>query len=210
VGDIQALFGRDGEGLAAAGTGDEGAQFFGVRATGSRFVFIVDCSRSMAGTKWEDATRELLSAVERLGADKWFYVIFFDGESYPMFDSKSPESDLLAATDENLERFRQWLTTIELGFHTRPAASVRFALTLEPHAMYLLSDGEFEDQTAALLREKNLVRKERDRVPRVTVHTIGFHSRHGQKVLQRIAKEHGGRYVFVPPPQLANVPRDGG
>jgi len=210
VGDVQSLFGQDGEGLAAAGTGDEGAQFFGVRATGNRFVFIVDCSRSMTGTKWEDATRELLSAVERLGPDKWFYVIFFDGESHPMFDSKSPEPDLLAATDENLDRFRRWLATVELGFHTRPAASVRFALTLEPHAIYLLSDGEFEDQTAALLREKNLVRDEHGRAPRAIVHTIGFHSRHGQKVLQRIAKEHGGRYVFVPPPQLANVTREDG
>ena len=60
------------------------------------------------------------------------------------------------------------------------------------------------------LREKNLIRGEGGRVPRVTVHTIGFHSRHGQRVLQRIAKEHGGRYVFVPPPELANVTRNGG
>lgn len=209
VGDVQSLFGRSGKGLAMTGAGDEGAQFFGVRATGNRFVFIVDCSRSMTGTKWEDATRELLSAVERLGPDKWFYVIFFDGESHPMFDAKSPESDLLAATVENLDRFRQWMANVELGYHTRPAASVRFALTLEPHAIYLLSDGEFEDQTAALLRDKNLVRDEHGRAPRAIVHAIGFHSRHGQKVLQRIAKEHGGRYVFVPPPQLANVTRDG-
>ncbi len=210
VGDVHALFGQDGKGLAAAGPGDDGAQFFGVRATGNRFVFIVDCSRSMTGTKWEDASRELLSAVERLGADKSFYVIFFDGESHPMFDSKSPETDLLPATDENLERFRQWLATVELGYHTRPTASVRFALTLKPHAIYLLSDGEFEDQTAALLREKNLVRQEGRRVPQAIVHTIGFHSRHGQQVLRRIAKEHGGRYVFVPPPQLANVTQDRG
>jgi hypothetical protein len=69
----------------------------------------------------------------------------------------------------------------------------------------LLSDGEFEDQTAALLRKNNLVRRERGREPVAIVHTIGFHSRHGQKVLQRIAEENGGRYVFVPDPRLANV-----
>jgi len=205
VGEVQAMFGKDGRGLATVGTGDKGAEFFGVRATGSRFVFIVDCSRSMNGKKWEDATAELLAAVERLSEDKSFYVIFFDKESHRMFGPESSEPDLLPATEENLGRFRQWLTTVELGFHTRPAGSVSFALTLDPDAIYLLSDGEFEDQTAALLRDKNLARVDRARVPRVTVHTIGFHSRHGQKVLERIAKENGGRYTFVPGPQLANA-----
>ncbi|MBC8871508.1 MAG: hypothetical protein H8E44_18955, partial [Planctomycetes bacterium] len=111
----------------------------------------------------------------------------------------------LPAPDENLGRFRQLFTTVALGFHTPPAASVSFALTLDPDALYLLSAGQFEDHTAALLRDKNLVRVDRARVPRVTVHTIGFHSRHGQKVLERIAKENGGRYTFVPGPQLAKA-----
>lgn len=205
VGDVQTLFGKDGKGLASVGTGREGAKFFGVRATGTEFVFIVDCSRSMTGRKWEDATTELLAALERLGEDKSFYVLFFDGESHPMFEPESPEPDLIPATKENLQRFRQWLATVQLGFHTRPAGAVATALTLEPDAIYLLSDGEFEDQTAALLRDKNLVRVNRARVPQVVVHTIGFHSRHGQKVLERIASENGGRYTFVPAPQLARM-----
>lgn len=207
VGDVLAMFGKEGNGLAQVGTGDEGAEFFGVRATGKEFVFIVDCSRSMTGQKWDDATSELLAALDRLGEDKSFYVIFFDGESHPMFDPKSPEPDLVQATQENLRRFRQWLATVQLGFHTRPAGAVSTALTLAPDAIYLLSDGEFEDQTAALLRDKNLVRVNRVRSPQVIVHTIGFHSRHGQKVLERIAKENGGRYTFVPAPQLANAAR---
>jgi len=205
VGDVFTLFGKDGEGLASVGTGQEGAEFFGVRATGDEFVFIVDCSRSMTGRKWEDATVELLAALERLGKDKSFYVIFFDGESHPMFGPESPASDLLPATEGNLERFRQWMTTVQLGFHTRPARSVTFALSLAPDAIYLLSDGVFEDQTAALLRGRNLVRVDRVKVPQVVVHTIGFHSLHGQKVLQRIAKENGGRYTFVPAPQWARA-----
>ncbi len=205
VGDVQAMFGKDGDGLASVGTGKEGAEFFGVRATGKDFVFIVDCSRSMTGRKWEDATSELLAALGRLGEEKSFYVIFFDGESHPMYGPDSPEPGLVSATEENLERFRQWLATVQLGFHTRPAGSVSLALELDPDAIYLLSDGEFEDQTATLLRNKNLVRIQRKRVPQVIVHTIGFHSRHGQKVLERIAKENGGRYTFVPSPQLARA-----
>lgn len=205
VGDVLTLFGKDGEGLASVGSGDEGAEFFGVRATGNDFVFIVDCSRSMTGQKWNDATTELIAALERLGEDKSFYVIFFDGESHPMFGSESREPDLVPTTEENLQRLRQWMATVQLGFHTRPAGAVSTALTLAPDAIYLLSDGEFEDQTAALLRDKNLVRVKRQKVPQVIVHTIGFHSRSGQKVLERIAKENGGRYTFVPAPQLART-----
>ena len=207
VGDVLTLFGKDGEGLASVGTGEEGAEFFGVRATGNEFVFIVDCSRSMTGQKWNDATAELLAALERLGDDKSFYVIFFDGESHPMFGADSREPGLVPATVENLQRFHRWLATVQLGFHTRPAGAVSTALTLEPDAIYLLSDGEFEDQTAALLRDKNLVRVKRQKVPQVIVHTIGFHSRHGQKVLERIAKENGGRYNFIANPKLARAAR---
>lgn len=207
VGDVFALFGKDGDGLAQVGTGQEGAEFFGVRAAGKRFVFIVDCSCSMTGRKWKDATSELLAAVGRLGEDKSFYVVFFDGESHPMFGPASTEPDLMPATEDNLERFRQWLATVQLGYHTRPASSVALALALDPDGIYLLSDGEFEDQTAALLRDKNLVRVDRAQVPQVIVHTIGFHSHLGQRVLERIAKENGGRYTFVPRPPWANGAR---
>jgi hypothetical protein len=136
-------------------------------------------------------------------------VIFFDGETHPMFADGSPEPDLLLATPENVQRFRQWLAAVKLGYYTRPAGSVQLGLDLQPDAIFLLSDGVFEDQTAALLRKNNLVRKDRRRVPRVIVHTIGFHTRDGQRVLQRIADENGGRYVFVPNPQLARIARDG-
>ena len=199
VSELLALFGRDGHGLRSVPS-QQGSEFFGIRATGSRFVFVVDSSNSMAdGGKWQDATRELRKAVERLTPQQCFYVIFFDGKMHPMFDSRTPEPALLPATEENLERFRRWLATVELGPFTRPAASMQMALRLEPDAIYLLSDGVFNDPTAALLRANNRVRKDGRHVPRVIVHTIGFHTQEGQRVLQRIADENGGRYVFIPP-----------
>lgn len=205
VGEAFSLFGQHGRGLATVGSGQEGSEFFGVRASGRRFVFVVDCSRSMEeGSKWQDATRELLAALERLGPDQSFYVIFFDGEMHPMFSADAPERDLLSATPENLDHFRQWLETVRLGYYTRPAGSVQLALDLAPDAIFLLSDGVFEDQTAALLRRKNLVRRDARREPLVVVHTIGFHTRDGQHVLQRIADENGGRYVFVPDPRASD------
>jgi hypothetical protein len=212
VGDVQALFGEQGSALATAGTGQAGAEFFGVRAKGTRFVFIVDASLSMQdGNRWYEANRELLAALDRLEAHHQFYVMFFNKDCHRMFDANNPEPAMLPATVENRERFRQWLATVKLGYFTEPCKSVQFALSLEPDAIYLLSDGDFEDQTAAMLRRTNLerVRGQRKGTPRAIVHTIGFHSHDGQQVLKRIAQENGGRYLFVPPPNLARVARPG-
>ncbi len=49
---IGSPFGKDGSGRAASGDGDGGATFFGVRARGNRFAFVVDGSISMAGSGW--------------------------------------------------------------------------------------------------------------------------------------------------------------
>lgn len=204
VGEAIALLGHAGLGIAADEQGQAGSEFFGVRASGNRFVFVVDCSRSMdEGSKWRDATRELVAALDRLTPEQFFYVVFFDGQTHPMFSSRSPEPELLPTTAENRQRFFQWLDTVELGYNTRPAGAMQLALQLQPDAVFLLSDGAFEDQTAAILRQKNLVRKDGRRVPQVIVHTIGFHNREAQRVLQRIADENGGRYVFVPDPRIA-------
>jgi hypothetical protein len=202
VGEVSSLFGSVGAAMAASGEGREGADFFGVRAVGKSFVFLVDCSLSMSmGPKWLDATRELTAAVERLGDDKYFYVICFDQDSHRMFGPDSPEPDFVPATPENLARLQQWLLTMGTGFCSWPADSVEFALTLEPDAVYLISDGDIQDETDELLRRQNRVRTERGRRPVVIVHTIALHSRSGERQLQRIAKENGGRFVRIAGPQ---------
>ncbi len=47
IAEVGALFGAEGHGMARTGTGSGGAEFFGVKATGNRFVFVVDSSMSM-------------------------------------------------------------------------------------------------------------------------------------------------------------------
>jgi len=182
-----------------AGPGEAaGATFFGIQAEGNDFVFVVDCSLSMLGAKWTDACRELSSAIDRLAEGKRFYVIFFDGESHRMFNDKDYVSELLPANETNMLKLRHWLTTVRLGNFTSPCLSMQFAHSLNPDAIYLLSDGEFSDPTAPWLRKNNKVRLiggERRRP--VAVHTIGFRSRKGQKMLSRIARENDGVYRYV-------------
>ena len=210
VDDVRALFAQRDVPLTPAATEGDGAEFFGIRAAGKGFVFVVDSSRSMTGRRWADACAELIYSVRRLGQDKSFYVIFFDGQAHPMFHAEQPEQELLPATDENVRRLEEWIARMHLGEETRPCAAVQLAMQLQPDALFLLSDGEFADQTAMYLRHNNFVdRGSAGYASGVVVHTIGFHSRKGQAVLQRIARENRGRYHFVSASQgLADLSRN--
>ncbi len=196
--DAQGVLAADGLGLASAGEEQGGAEFFGLRASGQRFVFVVDSSGSMRGKKWSAACRELLASVKRMGGQQSFYVIFFDHDTHPMFAQDKPEKDLLAVTSSNLIRLKRWLPSIKLGTATRPYFAMQLALRLKPDAIFLLSDGEFSDPTRDFLLTENVkVGDEGERMPKVPVHTIGFHSPAAAVVLAPIAKENGGDYRFV-------------
>lgn len=197
-GDVLAVLSED-RGIASETNHEEssaGADFFGVHAAGNRFVFVIDCSMSMSGPKWQIANQELSDAIARLSEDQFFYVIYFDGDSHPMFGQSMRISALEQATPENIDRFMQWQSAVRVGYNTNPCQSVKHAVHLKPDAVFLLSDGDFNDFTAGFLRKQN--RHRAGGPAQVAVHTICFRSPEGQKVLQRIAKENGGTYRFVP------------
>ena len=195
--EVQAMLAMDGAGVVENGTGTGQAEFFGIQASGDNFVFVVDSSRSMSGTKWRRACGELVRAVERLGPDKTFYVYFFDTHAHLMFNQEPGELALINATEDNLRRLRRWMVSIELGGSTRPLTSVRYALEMKPDAVFLLSDGEIQDDTPSFLRAANLIREEDHLRPQTTIHTVCFKSRVGASTLKMIADEHGGKYRFV-------------
>lgn len=211
AGDSESGGGAAGEGGAGAGaTGPsgteglagQGSQFFGVGAEGKRFVFVVDSSRSMKGKRWTMACQELLRAIGELDSDQSFYVIFFDAEIWPIFQRDEPEPDLLEANPENLKRLRRWMSSIHLGRDTFPAPAMSMALALKPDAIFLLSDGEFHDDTVSMLRLRNLVADDHGVLRhKITIHTIGLHSPACQIVLRQIAERHGGEFRFVADPR---------
>ncbi len=198
VGDVQQLFGALGQGKSQSGDATGGAEFFGAKATGNKFVFVVDCSRSMAGERWQLACLELDAAINRLKPEQLFYVVLFDGGVHRMFHHDDREAALFPATQQNKDRFREWLAAAQLGPETRPFLSVKCALDLHPDAIYLLSDGDFTDPTAAYLGEVNrpASRAHPDR-EQVVVHTINFHGPRDQVMMKKIARENRGKYIYV-------------
>lgn len=186
--------------VSSAAQRSDGAMFFGVKSLGDRFVFCVDSSVSMRGARWKQATGELVFAIERLSESQSFYVIFFDAQVHPMFGADQIAPVPLPATAENVNRLRQWMDTVKLGYETNPLPAIQLALSLQPDAIFLLSDGEFTSDTLAYLRKYRVhaAGDEHERVPASPVHAIALHTHKGEAMLQAIANESGGKYQFIP------------
>ncbi len=189
VTDPGAPFGLDGDGWATAGDGRGGAEFYGVRARGRRFVFIVDNSLSMNNGRFESACYELVKTVDRMERDQEFYVFFFSDTAYGLFYPNAARS-LVPATQANKQRLQAWLYLVELVLKTNAHSAVEEALRMNPDAIYILTDGAFTDDTARFLMKLE--------PGRTAIHTVGMEIEgKAEKTLQDIAARHHGSYRHV-------------
>lgn len=205
VGEVGDLFNGDGVAMNDSGMSAlKGAEFFGVKASGKKFVFVVDSSNSMKNGKFDAAKEELEYAIRRLSSEQLFYVIFFDHDAEKMLlpPDDEPPTNVVPATSKNINGFVKWMGTVKNELRTDPFEAVKFALELKPDAIYILSDGKFTDRgrTVRYLKEENVLDDPiNGRRPRAIIHTIAFWQRDGEEAMQDIAKTHQGTYRFVPP-----------
>jgi hypothetical protein len=176
------------------GADGDGANFFGIEARGGKFVYVVDRSGSMMGNRFQDTKAELIRSVQALKQTMEFFIIFYDNDHQPM-----PANGLIKATGPNKNRYLGWVEAMTCRSGTDPRQAMLLALSLEPDAIWLLSDGQFDVQACDVIRVANPG-------ARIPIHTIAFHSAIGQHVLARIAEENRGHYRFVPPP-MVTMPR---
>jgi len=173
-----------GSGTSGAGGGIGGANFFGLEAWGGKFVYVVDRSGSMKGAPLKRAKAEMVRSIKSLNKRIEFFVIFYSKGFMSM-----PAKSLVEATDENKAKYIQWISDVTADGTTEPTGAMKKALGLKPDAIWLLSDGKFNDSISDDIRNTN--------VDRVRIHTIAFFSREGEDVLKRIAAGSKGRYKFV-------------
>ena len=67
--------------------------------------------------------------------------MFYSDQAYPMFYPQSV-MEPLAATRENKDKLFAWLRTVELCSGGALLKAVEIAESLQPHAVYVLSDGD--------------------------------------------------------------------
>lgn len=188
---------------ASSAAASSDASFFGAAASGNCFCYVIDGSGSMRGGPWQAAKFELLKSLSSLKPDQRFYIIFFNRKLTAITepDTTEPASHALYATAENLQHARRWVDTLQIGVGAPPTKALELAISKEPDAIYLLTDGVTKVDVAKGLRESNrvadLINGEQIRVP---IHSIAFYSLEGQALLRQIASENNGQFIYVPDP----------
>ena len=177
--------------------GDGSSSFFGIETTGQSVVYIVDRSGSMGGQRWKDATGELLKSVRSLKSDQKFFVYLFSDDCHPM-PQLAGRNQLVPANDENKKAFAKWLKSQKPDESTRPLSSVRRALNMRPDTIFLLTDGEFYDNTGPYLIRLAKLQKRRTNEGTQVINTIAFYCNFKlEMMLQEIASVHNGTFRSV-------------
>ncbi len=163
------------------------ATFFGIRARGQLFVYVVDCSGSMIDDdRLTRAVMELRRSVMALEVPQRFEVIFYNAESIPMPGGPIPRPADLTAKNQ----LRAWLQIIEPDGGTDPRPALKQAIAMRPDAIFLLSDGAFPDGTVEMVAQLN--------TRKVVIHCVDLAGGLGGNQLRRIAAANGGQYASRP------------
>ncbi len=177
--------------------------FFGIEAGGHEFVYVLDKSGSMRGRRFDRATDELVRSVEQLGPHQSFYVLLFSTGTAQLFGRDDLLPRPVVATTENKERLKKWLSTTSQGGSTDPREALQVAMRMNPSAIFMLSDGEFNGkkrQTKDGLLGGNadafaIVEAASTKTP---IHSIAFEDRRSRANMQRLADITAGEFRFVP------------
>ena len=125
-------------------------EFFGTRAFGNRFVFVLDISYSMKarhGERFDRACNELLRSVSSLRSGQSYYVFLFSWTTEEMF--YDPVVKFVQVTPGHEKKLRRWIYGVSLGAGTDPRRALALAHQMKPDAVFLLSDGHFNKPSSA-------------------------------------------------------------
>ena len=179
------------------GTGTGGGGFFGAGGDDSdeanKIVYIVDRSGSMTDSI-DYVKYELKRSIRELGPEKQFHIIFFS--SGPALEM--PARRLVSATEANKTKAFEFVDGIIAQGETDPDEAIKRAFACGCELIYLLTDGEFDKSVVDTIKNLNKGGK-------VTVHTIGFIYKDGEKILKDIASQNNGNYKFVSEADLATL-----
>ena len=159
------------------------SSYFGVRAEGQVFIYVVDCSGSMDDAdRLDRAKRELRRSIGALQFPQRFKVIFYNDQAIPMPGALPKPANL-----ETKDQLARWLNLVEADGETDPRSALSLAIALKPDAVFLLSDGAFPDGTV-----ESVARLNPSKVP---IHCIDLGGGEAGDGLRQIAKQSGGRYA---------------
>jgi len=161
-----------GRGDPGLGTGSGGTSFFGLRARGSRFGYVIDKSGSMAQDgRWTRLADELLRSLRELPEQASFVVAFYDTSARAFPVGGEPWE---RARRAGIERFLRWARKISPGGGTEPVYGFNHLLSLDvpPDAIFFMTDGEIPPEQGSSILAK-VMRRARP----IAVHCVLFQDR---------------------------------
>ena len=120
---------------------------FGVEAKGSSFVYVFDRSGSMDvpdGKPLRAAKAELLRSLDALSDVQQFQIIFYN-QTQTAFRTSRAAGHLNFGTDENKREAQKFVEGVKAAGATRHVDALVLAVKLKPDAIFLLSDGDEND-----------------------------------------------------------------
>lgn len=173
------------------GGGGAGTSFFGIESRGSRFVYIVDVSGSMAESDRISTLRSnLIESMNTLPEQASFLIIAYSDNAFVMDN----EYRWNRADNETKFKVRTWIINhVAPSGGTEPSSAFEQAFKLKPRpdVIYFMTDGQQTDLLPGFIRAMNT------RGRRTKINTIVFGDRQGEEVMRRIASESGGQYRYI-------------
>lgn len=187
--------GAVGGGTGGSGSGGGGTTFFGQRATGAKFLYLLDASGSMQDyNSLSVAKAELLASLAQLDDEQQFQIIFYSEHSFPM-PHPDGRSQFFTANDVNRTKASQFIRGISPLEGTRHLEALLMALNYNPDVIYFLTDAGEPRLSAADLEQ---IRKRNGE--KAQIHTVEF-GKHADlniesNFVRKLARENRGGYVY--------------
>jgi hypothetical protein len=181
-----------GSGTGAGRTIGPGTQFFGARDHAHSFVYLIDCSGSMAThNSLHVAKRETLASINQLAPDAHFAVIFYNLQTRTLSDPQGRKG-LMPATTSNKARVQTQLEVVQPLGGTDHMFALRDALKLKPEVIFFLTDADLMSNGDV---DEILTEVGKTRIQAVE---FGLGTRLTQRTpLGRLANTTGGAYLYI-------------
>jgi hypothetical protein len=171
-------------------------KLFGLEAQGAKFAYVFDRSGSMGelgGKPLREAKKELLTSLNDLDQRQQFYLVFYN-EQPRLFDAGNSKGRLVWGTDDNKKQAATFIDSIRADGGTDHMSALMVALKMRPDVIFLLTDGEQQDDPSA----DDLKRIDRINEGSAQINVIQFAPKPRESSsLVQLAKQNRGQHIFV-------------
>jgi hypothetical protein len=189
----------------------QGTSFLGASDVGSKFVYVIDKSYSMANDNALRAAKaELTASLQQLNDQQQFQVIFYNTDGVEVMQTRDRHFDLFWGTDAQRLLAANQYQTVQPHGGTDHYPALKRALDFNPDVIFFLTDGKEPPLSAA--DRASIVRMNRG----ARIHCIEFGKGPlpgdpalvvPHNWLQQLARENSGTYVYRDVNELFGRPR---